>query len=285
MIQDIGPHKLNNHYDINAVPQPGDYVLHFHQSELLVKTGGKLVFPTISDVTGVPEVFHEPAAMGLTYLFTVDDEKYYLLEGEPLKMPDGFSYCEIRQLREQRLGPKYKCFAAITAKHLSDWYMDNHFCGRCGGPMGKSFKERAMVCLNCGYISYPRIMPAVIVGVTNADQLLITRYREGYRHNALIAGFTEIGETLEETVAREVMEETGLRVKNIRYYKSQPWGIANDILTGFFCDVDGSADIHMDEQELKYAAWMHRNEIDLQPDDYSLTNEMMLQFKLGKLGK
>jgi len=88
---------------------------------------------------------------------------------------------------------------------------------------------------------------------------------------------------LEETVQREVLEETGLRVKNIRYYKSQPWGIVDDILAGFYCDVDGETDIHMDESELKLAEWKTREELELQPDDFSLTNEMMLMFKNGRM--
>jgi NAD+ diphosphatase len=96
-----------------------------------------------------------------------------------------------------------------------------------------------------------------------------------------VAGFTEIGETLEETVEREVMEEAGLKVKNIRYYKSQPWGIANDILAGYYCDVDGDDTIHMDDNELKSACWTAREDIVLQPDESSLTNEMMKNFKEG----
>ena len=135
----------------------------------------------------------------------------------------------------------------------------------------------------CGYTAYPRIMPAVIVGVKNGDSLLLTKYRRGFAHNALIAGFTEIGETAEETVAREVMEEAGIRVKNITYYKSQPWGIANDLLLGFYCDVEGDPTITMDENELKYAAWVNREEIELQPDSASLTNEMMRMFKTGNI--
>ena len=78
------------------------------------------------------------------------------------------------------------------------------------------------------------------------------------------------------------MEETGVRVKNIRYYKSQPWGIASDILAGFYCEVDGDPTIRIDESELKYAEWVRREEIGLQPQDYSLTNEMMQRFKEGK---
>ena len=138
------------------------------------------------------------------------------------------------------------------------------------------------MCPACGYTAYPRIMPAVIVGVINGDRLLLTRYSRGYNHNALIAGFTEIGETVEQTVAREVMEEAGLRVKNIRYYKSQPWGVANDILMGYYCDVDGSDTIHMDHNELKTALWTCREDIELQPDHSSLTNEMMERFKNGE---
>jgi NAD+ diphosphatase len=111
---------------------------------------------------------------------------------------------------------------------------------------------------------------------------LVTRYRNGYNHNALVAGFTEIGETLEQTVAREVMEETGIKVKNIRYYKSQPWGIAQDILVGFFCEAEGDDEISLDENELKFAQWLKRDEIELQPDSISLTNEMMKLFKEGK---
>ena len=122
----------------------------------------------------------------------------------------------------------------------------------------------------------------MIVGVINGDSLLITRYRNGYGHNALVAGFTEIGETLEQTVEREVMEEAGIHVKNIRYYKSQPWGMAQDLLAGFYCEVDGESEIRMDENELKYAEWVARDEIILQPNKLSLTNEMMTVFKEGK---
>ena len=128
-----------------------------------------------------------------------------------------------------------------------------------------------------------RIGTAVIVGVINGDKLLLTKYRTGFKYNALIAGFTEIGETVEETVKREVMEEAGIKVNNIRYYKSQPWGSANDILLGFFCDVKGNDEISMDTNELKYADWVQRDEIILQPGEFSLTNEMMKLFKENKV--
>ena len=130
---------------------------------------------------------------------------------------------------------------------------------------------------------YPRIIPAVIVGVTNGDEIVLTKYAgRDIPYYALVAGFTEIGESFEATVHREVMEEVGLRVKNIRYYKSQPWAIVDDLLAGFYCDVDGDPTIHRDDGELKEALWVKREDVILQPDDFSLTNEMMLTFKEGR---
>ena len=97
---------------------------------------------------------------------------------------------------------------------------------------------------------FPKIAPAVIVGVTNGRKILMTKYaNREYKRYALIAGFTEIGETAEETVAREVKEEVGLSVKNIRYYKSQPWGFDSNLLLGYFCELDDEGDvIRLDEE-------------------------------------
>ena len=128
---------------------------------------------------------------------------------------------------------------------------------------------------------YPRINPAVIVAVTNGDKILLTKYRDReYKKYALIAGFTEIGESFEETVRREVMEEVGIKVKNIRYYKSQPWGFADNILAGYFCEVDGSDQLIMDEDELSVAEWVSREDIPVRKEELSLTNEMIMTFML-----
>ena len=97
-----------------------------------------------------------------------------------------------------------------------------------------------------------------------------------------MAGFTEIGESFEETVRREVMEEVGLKVKNVRYYKSQPWGFADNVLAGFFCEVDGDTNITMDSEELSTAEWVSREDIQVEFEDMSLTNEMIYSFKVDK---
>ncbi|MCQ2464190.1 MAG: NAD(+) diphosphatase [Oscillospiraceae bacterium] len=272
MIQDIHPHRFFNQYDTEIKPSPNSPVLIFNSGKILADTNGWLRIPSVGELDENTE---------FTFLFKVDANAYFLADSFEGELP-GYEFTDIRQIREMKVGEKHQIFAIMTGKHLSDWYRDTRYCGRCGNRMVHSEKERAMTCPECGYTAYPRIMPAVIVGVTNGDKILITRYRNGYQHNALVAGFTEIGETLEETVAREVMEEAGLHVNNIRYYKSQPWGMANDILAGFFCDVCGDTEIHMDSEELKYAEWTAREDIVLQPDSSSLTNEMMMVFKEGK---
>ena len=272
MIQDIAPHSLNNRYDPSAVPEPEDFVLCFDSGKVLLKAGEQPQLLQVKDF---------PKDCPFVYLFALDEARFFLTAGKT-PVPAGWEFVDARTLRGSKMFPREILFAIMTGKHLSDWYRDTRFCGRCGKTMTHSPIERAMKCA-CGYTAYPRIMPAVIVGVKNGDSILLTKYRSGFAHNALIAGFTEIGETAEETVAREVMEEAGVRVRNITYYKSQPWGIANDLLMGFYCDVDGDPGITMDENELKYAAWVKREEIELQPDDCSLTNEMMMMFKTGKI--
>ena len=274
MIQDIFPHKLDNHYYPARKADASSIVIAFRKQAVLVK--GDL-FPRADEF---PAEYPER----LIYLFSIDDgNNYFFLDAkdEDLIIPDGYEFVDVRAFRRSGTAKKYRVFLAYTALQLANWYRGNKYCGWCGKETYRDDKERALRC-ECGNVIYPRIVPAVIVGVTNGDKILVTQYRTGFAHYALIAGFTEIGETLEETVAREVMEEAGLKVRNIRYYKSQPWGIVDDILVGFYCDVDGDDTITMDAGELKTAEWRNREDVILQPDDYSLTNEMMKMFKEGK---
>ena len=274
MIQDIGPARLDNSYRA-ADPVPESTVFVFSQNALLCRyddAQGTIVLPCRRDLPGQPE---------LTYLFSIGKQLYFLAQQE-ITLP-GWELRSMQEVRRFHVEDNRIMFAVFTAFHLWKWYSTNRFCGACGHPTEHSQTERALVCQDCGHIVYPRINPAVIIGVTSGDRLLITRYRRGYAHNALVAGFTEIGETAEQTVTREVMEEAGIRVKNIRYYKSQPWGVASDLLMGFFCEADGDDTIRMDENELRYAAWLRPEEIELQPNQYSLTNEMMRVFKEGRL--
>ena len=272
MIQDISPSRLDNSFRPRSL-EPGDSLLCFDSEGRLLAdiSGGVIRFPAAG----------EASADKTVYAFSVDDRAFFIALSEHKCSAEGFEYYTVRELRD-RAGGK-ELFAAFTGYHLWRWYADNIFCGRCGAALDLHGAERALKCPRCGNVIYPRINPAVIVGVTKGGSILITRYRRGYAHNALVAGFTEIGETLEQTVAREVMEETGIAVRNIRYYKSQPWGMAQDMLVGFFCEAEGDTEIHMDQSELKYAEWVRREDVVLQPNNFSLTNEMMRVFRDGML--
>ena len=276
MIQDIAPYKLYNEYRPQAKPEDESRVLCCFEKYVLIrlKTEEKSAeFPRLSEL---PVIDPEE----LVYAFSVDETPYFLYIGKEQQKADAYEYANIHNIRH--LLSNVFGMIIYTGIHLHHWYNSSKFCGCCGQKLQHSKRERAMCCPDCGKTFYPRLNPAVIVGVTDGDKILVTKYKSGFAHFALVAGFTEIGETLEETVMREVMEETGLCVKNIRYYKSQPWGMADDILVGFYCDVDGDRTIRIDEQELKIAEWKERAEIELQPDDYSLTNEMMQCFKENK---
>lgn len=208
--------------------------------------------------------------------------RYFLWMGSAGKCDDPvFFYMEARKMRE--LASKDQCYAAMTAWHLHTWYRSNRYCGCCGAHTVHDSTERMVRCPECGNMIFPRISPAVIVAVTNGDRLLLSKYAgRSYTHYALLAGYTEIGETIEETVHREVMEEVGLRVKNLRYYKSQPWGIDGNVLMGFFCDVDGDDTIRIDERELALAQWYERNALPAKDDGISLTREMIRVFEEGR---
>ena len=275
MIQDIYPHRLRNEFVPDRPVDPEGWLFRFDGDSLLCAIDG--------DGVGLPRVKDIPSASERRYLFALDDVPCYLDMADEKGGIGGLEWAQVRTLRRRVAGPREVIFAAWTAFQLYNWYRDNRFCGRCGGRTALAPDERAVMCPACKRRIYPRIIPAVIVGVTNGDEILMTKYRgRDIPYFALIAGFTEIGETLEQTVAREVMEEAGLRVKNIRYYKSQPWAIVDDLLAGFYCDVDGSTEIHMDATELKEAVWVRREDVVGQPNDFSLTNEMMLVFRDGK---
>ena len=192
--------------------------------------------------------------------------------------PEGYCFEKMFAVRSGK--PKEHILAAATAWHLYEWYRDNRFCGRCGQKLMHNGTLRMLFCPACGNQVFPKIAPAVIVGVTDGEYILMTTYaNREYKRYALIAGFTEIGETAEETVMREVQEEVGLKVKNIHYYKSQPWGFDQNLLLGYFCELDGERDIVLDTGELATAEWVHYSDVPEDPEGLSLTREMMSVFQ------
>ena len=148
-------------------------------------------------------------------------------------------------------------YLAGRAQQLSDWDRDHRFCGRCGTPMQNHPVDRAKQCPQCNLINYPRLSPSIIVLVRNGEDMLLARNANWPRGMySTLAGFVEPGESIEQTVHREVLEEVGLKVKNVRYLGSQSWPFPNSLMLGFHADYAGG-DIVCQEGEIADAQWFH----------------------------
>ena len=262
MLQDIAPRRFRCEY-IPRIPDKDDFLLCFR--------GDTLCF----EGDALPRVGETPAE-GLRYLFSVDGTGFFLghdREGD---------YRPVGVLRE--FMPRWQAFAAVTGHHLAGWYRGNRYCGACRAEMTHKPEERALVCPDCGRVVSPAIAPAIIVAVVDGDRALVTRYqgRPAGRYS-LVAGFCEIGETPEDTVRREVLEEAGLQVGEIRYFGSQPWGFSSSMLLGFVATLAGDDSITVQESELAEARWITRAEIPESDPSVSLTATMMDAFRLGKI--
>jgi NAD+ diphosphatase len=165
---------------------------------------------------------------------------------------------------------------AGRASHVIDWASTHRFCGRCGAenerdPSG----ERAMRCPRCGLLAYPRITPAIIVLVRRGEQALLARgARFPLPFYSTLAGFSEIGESLEETLAREVREEVGIEVKNVRYFGSQPWPFPNSLMLGFVADYAGG-EIVIDPKEIVDAGWYSVDALPSIPPPVSIARRLI----------
>ena len=284
MLQDLSFGTLDNQYR-HHLPQDGDLAVCVRGNEILLTrdANGILHLPTVAQADAWCGNWQQWLDEPYRYVFTLQDRRFFLWFGAAGDCPDAaFSYIATPVLREP--ASKDLCFGLMTAWHLYCWYRDNRFCGRCGTPTAHDSKERMMRCPDCGNMIFPKIAPAAIIALTHGDKLVLARSTNGnVTRYGLLAGFIEIGETAEQAVAREVMEEVGLKVKNIRDYKSQPWGIVGNLSVGYFCDLDGDDEtITLDENELAGAEWFHRDEIPAKDDGISLTREMIRLFEEGK---
>ena len=278
MIQDIEPRIFNNNFKLKKA-QPEDLFLSYDDNAVLIREDKeKLWYPSFSDF----EASHPHLIDDACYLFSIDEHNYFLTAEKDLDSADGWTYASTSRFRTE---PKYwRSFAGAVGQQLNRWYHNHRFCSRCGKPMLPSDKERMLYCEACSFQVYPTISPCVIVAVHNGERLLLTKYagRE-YTRYALIAGFVEIGESLEQAVRREVKEEVGLNVKNIQFYKSQPWPFSDTILAGFYAELDGDDTVTLQEDELSLGVWMNRADIPPEELKISLTGEMMEAFRTGSV--
>jgi len=161
---------------------------------------------------------------------------------------------------------------------VNDWYLSHRFCGRCGTKTQLDEKDMMLKCPACGQNHYPRIAPAIIVAIRKDDELLMAKhsYHDNIRY-ALIAGFVEPGETIEEAVHREVLEEVGVKIKNLKYQKSQSWPFPNSLMLAFTAEYE-SGDIKVDGDEILKAKWFKKEEIIRYDSDISISDWLIQNF-------
>lgn len=290
MIQEITPKRFWNAYETREPQADSEIICVSGENYCIIHGEGGDRFPRYDELLKETDLLGDDAGQGLQYLFALLDGEvrtdYFLCVCEK-----EYAFSQLPQhsweptwYLNHKMAPRHEAFAGMTAHHLHVWYRDNRFCGRCGGRMIHDDKQRMMRCPACGNMVFPKIAPAVLATVQHNGKMLLTKYAHGDGNYALVAGFVEIGETAEECVAREVMEETGLRVKNVRYYDSQPWGFAGNLMLAYTAELDGGDDtIHRDSSELAVAEWVAPEELTDIFDYSSLTREMIRRFREGRL--
>jgi NAD+ diphosphatase len=164
---------------------------------------------------------------------------------------------------------------AGRATLLLDWQQNHRYCGRCGTLTAAKTDEFAMLCPACGLLAYPRISPAVMVLIHRGDELLLARsprFKPGVF--SALAGFVEAGETLEQCAVREVREEVGVEITNLRYFRSQPWPFPDSLMVAFFADYAGGT-ITPDPSEIEAAGWFLRTALPPLPDPVSIARQLI----------
>jgi len=178
---------------------------------------------------------------------------------EDCEVPPGMRFRPIQALYKRL--PQELYDVAGRAVQVADWDRNHRYCGACATPTEVSTSDRSRVCPSCGLPHFPRLAPAIITSVERDDEILLARsphFPPGIL--SILAGFVEPGESLEQAVVREVQEETGILVENIRYFGSQPWPYPNSLMLGFQADYQ-SGDVVIDGIEIEEAAWYSAREM------------------------
>jgi NAD+ diphosphatase len=252
-----------------ALREPAHWFL-FQGSQILMhREGSHASVPLVAD----------PRELGLEpvrtqYLGTLAGRDCYSGEcGSNVPMPEGYVWSGLRAL----FGLLDDAMFALAGRALQimDWDRSHQFCGRCGTPTVVKSGERARRCPNCGQIHYPRIAPAVMALVQRRDQLLLARsphFVPGM-YSAL-AGFVEPGESLEQCLVREVKEEVGIEVANLRYFSSQSWPFPHSLMIAFNCDW-AAGEIAPDPDEIEAAGWFSLENLPMLPNKISIARRLI----------
>ncbi|MBW4596900.1 MAG: NAD(+) diphosphatase [Brasilonema angustatum HA4187-MV1] len=247
----------------------------FVGNKLLVRSEGNV--SQIPNLISLTEIGLEPVRT--QFLGTLDGQPCYSAElPKDAIVPDGMVLQGLREL----YGMLDEQLYALSGRAIQivEWDRTHQYCGHCATPTTQLSHERAKRCPKCGLVNYPRLSPAIIVLVSRGEELLLARApRFPPGMYSVLAGFVEPGESLEETVVREVREEVGIEVKDIRYFGSQPWPFPNSLMIGFTATY-ASGDIVIEPQELVDAAWFSKHNLPQVPPRLSIARKLIDSFVL-----
>jgi NAD+ diphosphatase len=243
-----------------------------------VFSGSRLLVQHSGDAATVP-LLENGAALGLSlsvplFIGTLRGLPCYAAAGNPgAESPSEASFQELRSLFGRLDAELYA--AALTAVHLVEWDANSSFCSKCSGSMKPRPDMRAKECARCARLDFPRVSPAIIVLIEKDDRMLLARSaRFPGAFFSVLAGFVEPGESLEAAVRREVMEETGIVVKDIQYFGSQPWPFPDSLMIGFTAQYD-SGEIKIDGEEIVEAGWYTIDNLPQLPGKLSIARQLI----------
>ncbi|MGL4619944.1 NAD(+) diphosphatase [Chroococcidiopsis sp.] len=226
----------------------------------------------IPQLTSLEEIGLTP--IRTQFLGTLGDRPCYCAElPQDISTPAGMTLQGLREL----YGTLDEDLFILSGRAIQivEWNRTHQYCGYCATPTTQLPYERAKRCPNCGLVNYPRLSPAVIVLISRGEELLLAR-AHGFppKMYSILAGFVEPGESLEETVVREVREEVGIEVKDIRYFGSQPWPFPNSLMIGFTATY-ASGEIAIEPEELVDAGWFNKHNLPQIPPKLSIARKLI----------
>ena len=242
----------------------------FYENKLLVKSKDNITtIPTFIDLEDL-ELFN------IQYLGSLNGLNCFCGKLTKESIIPGMYFSNLKALAPQLSEDMF--WVGGRAIQIVNFYTDHKYCGRCGTVTHVEGTEIAMVCPKCNFVNYPRISPAIIVAVVKEGKLLLA-HNNGFPKDlySVVAGFVEVGETFEDCVVREVYEETGLTVKNIKYFGNQPWPFPNSLMIGFTAEY-ASGEIEVDGKEIGSANFYTASDMPLIPDSISIARKLINWF-------
>lgn len=253
----------------DQIPDDSLWFLFRDQKIIILSSNEKTIIPRYKNL-----MQHGIAANNFLYMGRYGDIHCYASEVSPeTEFHEPFSLHPPLSLLN-KVGEDFVRIAGL-GNQLVYWNRNHRFCGKCGKTTEDKQDERAKVCADCGQIYYPRLSPAIIVAVLKDDKILLAHsQRFPAKFYSVLAGFVEPGENLEECVKREVREETGIGVKNIKYFGSQPWPFPDSLMIAFTAEYE-DGEIEVDKTEIADAEWYSREEIPRIPPSISIARKLI----------